>query len=412
MRGPFSILDNILEDTANEKLSARERVVHMNKNIAWFLILLSLLWMPGCSSKSSDGKKDNTAGRPPVAVETMTVAASDLNEGIDVVGALAPKFETEVKSQIPGLISEVYVTEWVRVRKNDPLARIDVSETGALVKKAAAAVESAKAEYLQAQVAAQRAEREKARMQKLREFGLATQQNYDDAESETSAANAGVEAARAGISAAEGELSSLQARLSKGLILSPMDGVVSMRDVNAGDLASDTGAAKTLFKIVDNRILKLTVMVPSVYMASIKVGNPLTFNVDALPGKTFSGKIMYINPSVEEADRSVKVIAEVLNSSGELKGGLFVKGRIQTGTRREVIQVPRSSLIGLNVAGKKAGLYIIENDSAHYREAGIGAVSGDQVEIASGLKPGELLVVRGGFNLKDGDKVTIGGQGR
>ncbi|MBI5100012.1 MAG: efflux RND transporter periplasmic adaptor subunit [Nitrospirae bacterium] len=383
----------------------------MNKNILLFFILLSILWTSGCSSKSADGKNEDKAGRPAVAVETITVAASELIEGIDVVGSLTPKYEAEVKSQILGLISDVYVTEWVRVKKNDPLARINVSETGALVNKAGAAVESSKAGYLQAQVVAQRAEREKARMQKLREFGLATQQNYDDAESETAAANAGVEAARAQISAAEGELRSLQARLSKGLILSPMDGVVSLRDVNVGDLASDTGAAKALFKIVDNRILKLTVTVPSVDMASIKIGDPLTFTVDALPGRKFSGKVMHINPSVDEADRSVKVIAEVINSSGELKGGLFVKGMIQTGIRRSVIQVPRSALTGLNVAGKKAGAYVIENDLAHYREVVTGVIAGDQVEIVSGLNPGELLVVRGGFNLKDDDKVIITGQG-
>jgi membrane fusion protein (multidrug efflux system) len=385
----------------------------MNRNILLFIILLSLIWTSGCSSKSADGKKDDSSGRPPVAVETMTVSLSEITEGVEVVGTLTPKIETEVKSQIPGLISDVYVTEWVRVRKNDPLARIDLSETEALVKRAAASVESAKAGYLQAQVTAQRAEREKARMQKLREFGLATQQNFDDAESETAAANAGVEAARAQISAAEGELHSLQARLSKGMLLSPMDGVVSLRDVNVGDLASDTGAAKALFKIVDNRVLKLTVSVPSIDMASIKVRDSLSFTVDAIPGKTFSGKVMYINPSVDEADRSVKVIAEVLNSSGELKGGLFAKGRIETGTRRNIIQVPRSSLIGLNVAGKKAGLYTIEADQAHYREVVTGAVAGNQVEIASGLNPGELLVVRGAFNLKDNDKVvTAGGKGR
>ena len=374
-----------------------------------FFILLSALWMTGCSSKNADNKKDDNAGRPPVAVETMKVAASELTEGLDVVGSLTPKFEAEVKSQIPGLISAAYVTKWVRVKKNQPLARIDVSETEGMVKRAEAAVESAKAGLLQAQVSAQRAEREKARMQKLIEFGLATQQNYDDAASEAEANCAGVEAARAQISAAEGEVHQLQARLAKGLILSPMDGVVSLRDVNVGDLASDTGAAKALFKIVDNRIFNLTVTVPSVDMASIKVGNPLTFTVDALPGKTFSGKVMYINPAVNEMDRSVKVIAEVPNESGELKGGLFVKGRIQTGIRRNVIQVPRSVLSGLNIAGKKAALYIAENDLAHYREVVTGAIAGDQVEIVSGINPGELLVVRGGFNLKDKDKVIISG---
>lgn len=381
----------------------------MKREILLFFVLLTALWISGCSSKSADNKKDENAGRPPVAVETMKVAASELIEGLDVVGTLTPKFEAEVKSQIPGLISEVYVTEWVKVKKDQPLARIDVSETGALVKRAEAAVESAKAGLLQAQVSAQRAEREKVRMQKLIEFGLATQQNYDDAASEAEAANAGVEAARAQIGAAEGELHSLQARFAKGLMLSPMDGVVSLRDVNVGDLASDTGAAKALFKIVDNRTLNLTVTVPSVDMASIMVGNTLTFTVDALPGKTFSGKVKFINPSVNEVDRSVKVIAEVPNESGELKGGLFVKGRIQTGIRRNIIQVPRSSLIGLNIAEKKAVMYIVENDLAHYREVVTGAVAEDQVEIVSGLTTGELLVVRGGFNLKDNDKVIISG---
>ncbi|MBI5664638.1 MAG: efflux RND transporter periplasmic adaptor subunit [Nitrospirae bacterium] len=381
----------------------------MNRNILLSVILLSILWTSGCSSKNADGKKDDGSGRPPVAVETMTVSPSELTEGVDVVGTLAPEFEAEVKAQVSGLVSEVFVTEWVRVKKNGPLARIDLSETEALVKKAAASVESARAGHLQAQVNAQRAEREKARMQKLREFGLATQQNYEDTESEAEAAKAGVEAAMAQIGAAEEELRSLQARLSKGMVLSPMDGIVSMRDVNVGDLAGETGANKTLFKIVDNRTLKLTASVPSVDMASIKVGDSLTFTVDAIPGRTFSGKVMYINPSVDEADRSVKVIAEVINTSGELKGGLFAKGRIETGTRRNIIQVPRSSLIGLNVAEKKAGLYTVEADQAHYREVATGAVAGDQVEIVSGINSGELLVVRGGFNLKDNDKVVMSG---
>ncbi|MDO8281031.1 MAG: efflux RND transporter periplasmic adaptor subunit [Thermodesulfovibrionia bacterium] len=381
----------------------------MNRKILLFIILLSFISSSGCSSKNTENKNTDKDNRPAIAVETITVAASELTERIDVVGSLTPKYEAVVKSQIPGLISDVYVTEWVKVRKNEPLARIDLSETDALVKRAEASVESAKAGYLQAQVAAQRAEREKTRVQKLKEFGLATQQNYEDAVSEAEAANAGVEAARAQVSAAEGEMHSLQARLAKGLILSPMNGVVSLRDVNVGDLTSDTGAAKPLFKIVDNSILKLTVTVPSVNMAAIKAGDPLTFTVDALPGRIFSGKIMHINPSVDEADRSIKVTAEVINSSGELKTGLFAKGTIQTGVMRSVIQVPRSALTGLNVAGKKAGAYVIENDIAHYREIAIGVISGDQVEIISGLNSGEMLVVRGGFNLKDNDKVTISG---
>jgi len=380
----------------------------VKKYTLFALMLLILFCVSGCSGKgdAKTGKTDK-AERPPVAVEILPVAASEMVEGVDVVGTLTPKFETEVKSQILGLVREVFVTEWVRVKKNAPLARIDVGETEALVRRAEAAIESAKAGLLQAQVSAQRTEREKARMQKLKEFGLSTQQSLDDTETEAEAANVRVEAARAQIRAAEADLHQLQARLSKGLIRSPMDGIVSLRDVNVGNLASDAATAKPLFKIVDNRVLNITVTVPSVEMLKVNVGDVLTVSVDALPGRTFSGRVMHINPAVNEADRSVKVIAEVSNTSGELKGGLFAKGSIRTGSRKNVIQVPRSALVGLNMAAKKAGLYIVKDNTALYREVATAAIAGDQVEITSGLNPGENLVVRGAFNLKDNDRVAL-----
>jgi membrane fusion protein (multidrug efflux system) len=383
------------------------------KKVAFQIVLPGMLaiMLFSCSSKGdTDTGKGVKAERPPVAVETQKVAPSEITEGIDVVGTLTPKVETEVKSQILGLVREVYVTEWVSVKKNAPLARIDVSEIEALARKAEAAVESAKAGYLQTQVAAKRAEREKERMSKLKEFGLATQQGLEDAETEAAAAVARVEAARAQIRAAEEELRYVQARASRGLIRSPMDGIVSLRDVNVGDLASDTGAAKPLFKIVDNHILNLTVTVPSVEMAGLRVGNPLTFTVDSMPDKIFSGRVKHINPTVNEADRSVKVIAEVENKSGELKGGLFAKGKILTGAKRNVLQVPRSALVGINMTAKKAGLFVVAEDRARFREVTTGAITGDQIEIASGLKPGERLVVRGSFNLKDSDRVIISGE--
>jgi membrane fusion protein, multidrug efflux system len=369
------------------------------------LTLLSSL--PGCSSKGeATTGKAVTAKKKAVAVDALKAETSMIIEGVDVVGSLSAKVESEVKSQIPGLVSDVYVTEGVRVRKNAPLARIEVSEIQVLVKKAQAAVKYATAARIQAEVAAKRAERERARMLKQKEYGLATQQSLDDAETEAAASVARVEAAAAQISAAREDLHQAQSRLSKGLILSPMDGIVYYRDVNVGDLTSETGAAKPLFRIVDNSVLNLAVTVPSVDMAAAKVGNSLTFTVDALPGKMFYGRVKFVNPVVERTDRSVKVIAEVVNRSGELKGGLFVKGRLLTGIERSVIQVPRSALMGLNFESKKAGLYIVEGDRSRYRSVATGVVSGDLVEIVSGLKPGERFVVRGGFNLKDGETIV------
>jgi len=379
------------------------------KNLILILAAICLLaGANGCTKKEgAAATKGQTVAKPPVAVETGISAAADLVEGVEVTGSLEPKFSADVKTQIPGLVKQVYVTEWVRVRKGQPLARIDVAETEALVKRAEAGIESARAGLAQAQVAATRADRELARAMKLKEAGLATAQGVDDARSEAAAAAARIESARAQIRVAEEELRQSKARLAKGFVTSPLDGVVALRDVNVGDLASDAAAGKPIFRIVDNRLLNLTVTVPSAESARVKVGQQLEFSVDSFPGKTFIGKVMYVNPELTAADRSLKVIAEVRNVPETLKGGLFAKGRIVTGKRTGVLQLPRQALAGVDLTTKKASLFVVEGEAARLRQVGIGTVAGDLVEIVSGMKAGEKYVARGGFVLKDGDRVAV-----
>ena len=357
--------------------------------------------------KKSEVKNSGPTVKPPIAVETSAAAVAGVSDGIEVTGNLEPKFSVDVKTQIPGLVKQVLVSEWVHVKKGQPLARIDVAETEAQVKRAEAGIISAKANLTQTQVAANRAERELARVAKLKESGLATQQSLDDARSEAEAAKARIGVAAAQIRVAEEEMRQGVARQTKGAVIAPIDGVIALRDVNVGDLASDAAAAKPIFRIVDNRLLNLIVTVSSVDSGRIKVGQSLEFTVDAEPGRTFSGHVMYINPELSAADRSLKVIAEVRNVPERLKGGLFAKGRIVTGTRSGVLQVPRSAIGSFDLQAKKGSLFIVENGVVHKREIQSGSVNGDMVEIAKGLKPGEQYVVRGGFNLKDGDAVAI-----
>lgn len=363
--------------------------------------------LAACDGDNAKKTVQQTA-KPPVAVETQVASVADLTDGIEVTGSLEPKFAVDVRTQIPGLVKQVFVNEWVRVKKGQPLVSIDLAETEAQVKRAEAGIASARANLSQTQVASTRAERELARLHKLKESGLATQQALDDAASEREAASARVEAARAQIRVAEEELRQGKARQAKGLVTAPIDGVVALRNVNVGDLASDAAAGKPIFRIVDNRLLNLTVTVPSSASSKVKVGQRLEFSVDSLADKTFSGRVMYVNPELSAADRSLKVIAEVQNVPETLKGGLFAKGRIITGTRNGVLQVPRNALAAFDLSAGKGSLYVAENGIARRREIVSGVVIGDQVEVLSGLKAGERYVVRGGFNLKDGDRIAVG----
>jgi membrane fusion protein, multidrug efflux system len=381
----------------------------MRRRLAWGIVLV-LFWIvsTGCSKSGGDEKTgEKTGGKPPVAVEVTKVSAMDFSEGIDVVGSLAAKFGADVKSEYAGIVTDVYVNEWVRVKKGDPLAKIDTREMEIILQKARAAIEIARANLLQAEVAAKRAEREYERLLKLKEFGLVTQQNLDDGATEREAASARIEAAKAQLKVTEEELQHTQTRLSKTTIRSPMEGVVSFRGVNVGDLVGEMGSPRIMFRIIDPRVLELTVTVPSVEMGALRTNQPLTFSTDALPGKTFAGRVMFINPIVNEADRSVKVIAEVDNGSEHLKAGLYVKGRILTGRRTGVLKVPRKALLIWDVEGRKGDIFIVTGDIAQRRTIGTGSAMGDLIEVTSGLKAGEQVITRGGFNVKDGDRVNV-----
>ena len=377
------------------------------KSLLRGILALGIILCAGCSDQgSSSPQNEKTAPRAPVAIEVTKARTMSVTEGVDVVGSLQPKFTADVRSEYVGTVTEVYVAEWVRIKKGTPLAKIDARELEIIAQKAKSNLENAKASLLQAEVAGNRAEREYQRLLKLKEYGLVTQQNLDEGSTEREASAARIEAAKAQLKVAQEDIQFTQTRLAKTVIVSPIDGVVSLRNCNVGDLVGEIGA-KCMFRLINTRILELTVTVPSPEMGGIRIGQSLSFTTDAIPGKTFTGKVMFINPVVNEADRSVKVVAEVENAAEELKGGLYVKGRIITGKRTDILSVPRSALLSWDVLAKKGDLFVVNGDTAHRRTVQTGSVVGDFVEITSGLAAGDPVVTRGAFNIKDGDTVNI-----
>jgi len=384
----------------------------MNRRFALGVAALAaFLAAAGCSSKEGIGNaKTVAAAKPAVSVDAEVAAAGDVAEGIEVVGTLSPKYQAEIKPEYGGVVAQVYVNDWAKVRKGDPLLKVDTREGEVLLQKAKAALEMAKAGQLEAEAAITRADREYDRAIKLQESGLLTRQGMDDARTQKEAAAARIAAAKAQVSIAGEDVAHATTRLSKAVIRSPFDGTVAERLVSAGDLVGEM--QKVVFRLVDNRLLELTVSVPSTEMAALRVGQPVRFSTDAFPGREFDGKVAHINPSVSPGDRSVRVIAEVPNVPEVLKGGLFVKGRIVTGGRKGVVQVPRTALLSWNVATRKGEVFVVDNNVARRRGVTTGTVQGDRVEISAGMRPGETVVTRGAFLLSDGDAVKVAAAGR
>jgi membrane fusion protein, multidrug efflux system len=357
--------------------------------IGFLAVCFTLPAVTACS-----GRGENAASeRPPVAVEIGRVALGDLTESIAVVGTLLPKFEGEVKAEYSGTVTDVYVTEWVHVAKGTLLARFDRREPEAILQAATAA-------RLQAAVASTRASRELDRAVKLKAAGLATQQQLDDARS-------AAEAAAAQLNAAKAQVEMAHTRLLKTEVRAPIDGVIAQRIVNPGSYVQNMGSESKMFRIVDNRLLELTVSIPSTQIAAVKLGQPLSFTTDAVPGRTFEGRVSFINPAADEGSRTVPVVAIVENSSGALKSGLFAKGVIITGRRSGVLRAPRSAMLTWDPATRKGVVFVVTGDRVQRKDVVTGSAAAEDVEITNGLTAGDTVVTRGAFNLRDGDRVAV-----
>lgn len=372
------------------------------------LLLVLIFAFSGCSDNSSDTAAQKE--RKAVAVDVMRIEASDMVDSIEFTGELTPKVHADVKTEIPGIVSKVYVTEWVSVRKGQPLAHIELPEVNASIQRATAGLDAARSEMMLAEASHEKANREMNRLKELYESGLATKQSFEDAETSLKTASASLDSARSRVGTAEAELNQTKARLNKGNIVAPIDGIVSFRGINVGDLTSDTASSKSAFRIVDNRVLRLTASVPSSLMSLVHVGSPVHFTVDAYPGRTFEGSVEYVNPEISGSDRTMSVIVEYLNKDGDLKSGLFTTGRIETDRKHSTIKVPRQVLNNYDMSKNTAQVFVAEGSTARIRQVATGLVHGDDIEITSGLKEGEMIVSRGGFNLTDGAPIVATGQ--
>jgi RND family efflux transporter MFP subunit len=364
-------------------------------SVSFAILAVAALAASACSgsTKPAGAQPAVESGRPAAAVSVAPATQAVFEESVEIVGTLDPKSSADVKSEITGTVREVYVTEWVPVRKGAPLARLDTTETEA-------GIAALKAVEAQTRVAETRARREYDRAVQLKQYGLITPQNLDDAKS-------AVEAAEAGTAAAVAQTRTAETRLAKANIVAPIDGVVAFRGINVGDRVENMGSGTPTFQIVDNRLLDLTVSIPSSRLAAIRIGQEIEFTTDSVPGRAFTGKVKFINPVIDAASRSARVVVEVPNPAGQLKGGAFVKGRVVVASRPDVLQVPREAVLNWDVEQQTADVFVARGDRAEKHVVKTGLSNGRSVEIVSGLQPGDAVVMRGGYSLQHGDRISI-----
>lgn len=343
-----------------------------------------------------------------VAVDVAVPARETLRRVVEVFGSLSPKTATLVKNELPAQVKTIRVKEWDDVASGHVLLELDPTDFHLNVKNHEAGLKMTQAQLLQARVDLNRARREWNRAQKLKEGGLITGQELDERRTGSESSEAKVALAQAQVAQAEAQLAEARRNLEKATIRSPIKGTVSERKVDVGDWV-DKGAF--LFTIVDNRVLDFTANVPATDLTRVAEGQTLFFSVDGLPGRTFQGRIKRVNPTVNATDRSGRIVAEVENTEGLLKGGLYARGHVLVEERPQVLVLPKAALSGWDLERETARIFVVGEDNiARLRDVRTGLVGDDLVEIREGISEGDRVVLRGGFNLREGDRVSTGGK--
>jgi len=181
-------------------------------------------------------------------------------------------------------------------------------------------------------------------------------------------------------------------------VVAEADGVVTERKVAVGDYVRE---GEVLFEIVDLSRLWVLFDAYEEDLANIEVGDQVAFTTPALPQKTFSTRISFIDPVIDPVTRVASLRGELINRSGQLKPEMFVRGTVLAAvSAAEGLVIPKSAVLW---TGKRSVVYLKVPDatvpSYRYREVVLGKALGDQYFVESGLQPGDEVVTNGAFTI-------------
>jgi RND family efflux transporter MFP subunit len=391
------------------------------------LLVCLLTFLPGCSTPGSEAvKHPQAASAPaPVSIEIATVESRELPRSVEAVGTLDPNEEVTVSNQVEGTVEQLFVDLGDAVQKGQVIAQLDTRELELNVHQQEAALqqelarvgltdpgasfdEATTSQVRQAEAAFADARIRLERTRKLAESGVIAQQQLDAQQAQYDGADAALRSSRetvrnirASIAARRAALALAQKKLADAKITAPLDGFIKDRPAAAGQFLKANSPVVT---IVQNSPLKLHAEVPETAVASLRVGRPVEFRVDAFSERTFEGKITRLSPSVDQQSRTLRLEAIVNNAQGLLKPGFFARVTIQTDRKDKAVVVPAESLLSVSGIEK---VFVIENGKIAERIVRSGARSANDVEIIDGLTEGERIAKSNLGSLQQGREVAV-----
>jgi len=393
-------------------------IIDSRKVLPVSIALLFIVASVGCRrtanvpANSSVGQNTTAAPTKNSAIEIELVGPQSIAGVIPATGkVLVPEDRVAVIGPVnAGRIVRLFAGQGSRVQKGQKLADLESAD-----------IDQAEADYLKAL-----ADYENARRSSAAEIRLA-QANYDrtkllyektitagknlqtaehDLEVAKAAGESSVNGAKATLTAARRHLlilglssstiDSLPKKPDLAAVFSlnsPIAGTVIERNATVG---ASVGTDSNLFKIIDLSRVWIDANVFEKDLARVRMGQEVKVNLPALPGSTYTGRVILIDSVVDPETRTIKVRTEVANPDSRLKPDMFANVEIVTDLNRSAISVPQTAV--LNDGGKTV-VFVAEGNGYQKREVHTGIQNGDRLEIVEGLSPGEKVVVKGNYLL-------------
>lgn len=375
---------------------------------------------------SCSGSRQNAPKREPIPVRVRKPDHVRQPAQIAVSGSVEPLETVDLAFQVAGRVARVHFDEGQEVRQGQLLAEIDPTDYQFGVEAAAAQASMARAAYEKAQAGARAQELERARVafaqredeyrrmkqlfdkkslapndfKKIEAAYLAAKAQFEEAQEgarkeDKAAAKAALEQAEAGERVA-------RKRLADTRLLAPAGGTVARRGVDPGEMAA-TGYP--VFTIVDLSRVRVRVAVPESDIGLVRVGQKASILIPALPGQRFEGRVELVGAAADPASRAYTVKIAAPNPKRLLRAGMIAEAQIQGDVEVDSITLPGESVVHDPQGATLVFVYFPEQKRVFERRVELGSVLGREVEIKSGLKGDEVVVVAGQHLVREGVEV-------
>lgn len=327
----------------------------------------AVLMMLGCSS-GTENAADKTVENEVPSVSITQAVKRNVDHTHTYTSTVQPYIKNNIAPQSMNRISKINVEIGDFVTKGQVLAEMD------------------QIQLRQAELQMKNNETEYNRLQELFDAGGLSQSDLDAIELAYNVSK-----------------TSYENLLENSVLTSPISGIVTARNYDAGDMYGMTLPLFTVEQIVP---VKLLIGVSETDYSKIRKGAPVSITVDALPGKTFTGKVNRVYPSIDPMTRTVTVETVVNNSDKVLRPGMFARVTLNFETVESII-IPDTAVIKQTGSGERFVYILNPDNTVTYKKVELGLRLDNEYEVLSGVAEGDKVVTGGQIRLKDGIKVTI-----